>query len=96
MVQLIPVHPKTPSCLASFKSRLVLPFWCLLTQVVLLSSSCSSSISSIRSVEKPAPSVHRESFLQQLEKQVKRNWLLEMKLAFQLVYVIIIIINRFV
>ena len=35
MVQLMPVHPKTPSCLASFKSRLVLPFWCWLTQVVL-------------------------------------------------------------
>ena len=27
MVQLMPVHPKTPSSLASFKSRLVLPFW---------------------------------------------------------------------
>ena len=28
-------HPKTPSSLASFKSRLVLPFWYRLTQVVL-------------------------------------------------------------
>ena len=27
MVQLMPLHPKTPSPLASFKSRLVLPFW---------------------------------------------------------------------
>ena len=27
-------HPKTPSSLASFKSRLVLPFWYRLTQVV--------------------------------------------------------------
>ena len=27
MVQLMPMHPKTPSSLASFKSRLVLPFW---------------------------------------------------------------------
>jgi len=27
MVQLMPLHPKTPSSLASFKSRLVLPFW---------------------------------------------------------------------
>ena len=35
MVQLIPVHPKTPTSLASFKSRLVLPFWYRLTQVVL-------------------------------------------------------------
>jgi len=29
-------HPKTPSYLASFKSRLVLPFWYQLTQVVLV------------------------------------------------------------
>jgi len=36
MVQLMPLHPKTPSSPASFKSRLVLPFWYLFTQVVLL------------------------------------------------------------
>ena len=39
-------HPKTPSSLASFKSRLVLPFWYRLIQVVLekkLLSGCSSS-----------------------------------------------------
>ena len=35
MVQLMPLHRKTPSSLASFKSRLVLPFWYWLTQVVL-------------------------------------------------------------
>jgi len=35
MVQLIPLHPKTPTSLASFKSRLALPFWYRLTQVVL-------------------------------------------------------------
>ena len=35
MVQLMPLHPETPSSLASFKSRLVLPFWYWLTQVVL-------------------------------------------------------------
>ena len=35
MFQLMPLHPKTPSSLASFKSRLVLPFWYQLTQVVL-------------------------------------------------------------
>jgi len=35
MVQLMPLHPKTPSSLASFKSRLFLPFWYGLTQVVL-------------------------------------------------------------
>ena len=34
-VQLMPLLPKTPSSLASFKSRLVLPFWYQLTQVVL-------------------------------------------------------------
>jgi len=27
MVQLMPLHPETPSALASFKSRLGLPFW---------------------------------------------------------------------
>jgi len=31
----MPLHPKTPSSLASFKSKLVLPFWYRLTQVVL-------------------------------------------------------------
>jgi len=35
MVQLIPLHPKTLSSLASLKSRLVLPFWYRLSQVVL-------------------------------------------------------------
>ena len=35
MVQLMPLHPQTPSSLASFKSRLVLPFWYRLAQVIL-------------------------------------------------------------
>jgi len=35
MVRLMPLHPKTLSSLASFKSRLVLPFWYQLTEVVL-------------------------------------------------------------
>jgi len=35
MVQLTPLDPKTPPSLASFKSRLVLPFWYRLTQVVV-------------------------------------------------------------
>jgi len=35
MVQLMPLHPKTPSSLASFKFRLVLPFWYRLTEVFL-------------------------------------------------------------
>jgi len=54
MVQLMPLHSKNPSSLASFKSRLVLPFWYWLTQVVMekrplngCSSSSSSSSSSI-------------------------------------------------
>jgi len=58
MVQLMPQHPKTPSSLASFKSRLVLPFWYLLKQVVLekiplngCSSSSSSSSSSIQDLQ---------------------------------------------
>jgi len=42
----MPPHPKTPSSLASFKSRLVLLFWYRLTQVVLEKRPlnwCSSS-----------------------------------------------------
>ena len=35
MVQLMPLYPQTPSSLASYKSRLVLPFWYWLTQAVL-------------------------------------------------------------
>ena len=35
MVQLMPLHPKIPSSLALFTSRLVLPLWYWLTQVVL-------------------------------------------------------------
>ena len=35
MVQLMPLHPETPSSIASFQSRLVLPFWHRLTQIVL-------------------------------------------------------------
>jgi len=35
MVQLMPLHPRTPSFLALFKSRLVLPSWYQLTPVVL-------------------------------------------------------------
>ena len=35
MVQLMLLHPETPPSLASFKSRLVLPFWYPLIQVVV-------------------------------------------------------------
>ena len=48
MAQLMPLHPKTSSFLASFKSRLVLPFRYRLTQVVLEKrplNGCSSSSS---------------------------------------------------
>ena len=34
-VQLMPLHPKTRSSLALFKSRLASPFWYRLTEVVL-------------------------------------------------------------
>ena len=46
-------HPRTPSSLASFKSRLVLLFWCQLTQVVLekrLLNGCSGGGSNSSSV----------------------------------------------
>jgi len=46
VVLLMLLHPKTPSSLASFKSRLVLPFRFRLTQVVLEKrplNGCSSS-----------------------------------------------------
>jgi len=50
LVQLMPLHPKTPSYVACFKSRLVLPFWYQLTQVVLgkrlLNGCCSGHNSS--------------------------------------------------
>jgi len=35
VVQLMPLPSQTPSSLASFKSRLVLPFWYRLSQVIL-------------------------------------------------------------
>ena len=49
MVQLMPLPSQTPSSLTLFKSRLVLPFWYWLTQVVLEKgplNSCGSSSSS--------------------------------------------------
>ena len=47
----MPLHPQTPSSLASFKSRLVLPFWYRLTQTVMekmpLNRRCSQVMTSI-------------------------------------------------
>jgi len=43
MVQLMPVHPQNSSSAASFKSRLVLPFWYRLKLVVLEKRQLNSS-----------------------------------------------------
>jgi len=56
----MPLYPRTPSSLASFTSRLVLPFWYRLTQVVVEKrplNGCSSSSSSCSS----GSSRHRHS-----------------------------------
>ena len=76
MVQLMPLHPKTPSSLASFKSRLVLPFWYRLAQVVLekrplsgCSSSSSSSSTSTKIVKKQRQNTRPRSNEQYDERQ---------------------------
>jgi len=51
MVQLMPLHPNSASSLASFKSRLVLPCWYQLTQVVVEKRP-------VVSVNKPVVSYH--------------------------------------
>ena len=54
MVQLMPLHPKTLSSLASFKSRLVLPFWHRLTQAVLEKrplNGCSSIVVTVQHID---------------------------------------------
>ena len=81
MVQLMQLHRRTPSSLASFKSRLVLPFWYQLTQVVpdkrplsgCISSSSSNSISAERTNQQAVcveiiASLHPESVLSENEK----------------------------
>jgi len=50
LVQLMPLHPKTPLFLASFKSRLVLPFWYQFTQGVVLEKRPLIGYSSSRCV----------------------------------------------
>jgi len=63
MVQLMPLHPQTPSSLvslASFKSRLVLPFWYQLTQVVLEKRPLDMSAVNIRCCEKKMKQLLRE------------------------------------
>jgi len=69
MVQLMPLHPQTPSSLASFKSRQVLPFWYRLTQVVLEKRSlnrCSSSSNRLTSIS-ALPEETRET-------QIENSW----------------------
>ena len=53
----MPLHPKTPSSLASFKSRMVLSFWYRITQVVMEKEAVKwlSSSSSSKSTEKKLP-----------------------------------------
>ena len=53
MVQLMPLHLKIPSSIASFKSGLVLPFWYWITQVVVVLekmplNGCSNSSLSVK------------------------------------------------
>ena len=58
IIQLTPLHPKTPSCLALFKSRLVLPVWYQLTQVVLEKRplhGCSSSVVAVVNLHSKRP-----------------------------------------
>jgi len=43
VVQLMPLHPKTPSSLAALKSWLVLPFWYWLTQANLERGHCTGA-----------------------------------------------------
>ena len=53
MVQLMPLHPKTPSMpttLASFKSRQILPFWYWLTQAVLVKRPLKNLIGVVAAV----------------------------------------------
>ena len=45
MVQLMPLHPETASSLASFKSRLVLPYWYRLTQGLSWKRGCYNGCS---------------------------------------------------
>ena len=47
MVQLMPLPSQAPPSLASFKSRLVLPFWYRLTQVVLEKRPLNGSSSTV-------------------------------------------------
>jgi len=72
MVQLMPLHPKTPSFLASFKSRLGLPFWYRLTKGVLEKrplNGCSSSYNNniLRWIRLPKNYVNKTSNTQTLE-----------------------------
>jgi len=64
-VQLMPLHPKTPSTLASFKSRLVLLFWYRITQVVLENRPLTGVVVAVAGLRgsKPAPTGATEDII---------------------------------
>jgi len=57
MVQLMPLHPKTSSSPVEFKSRLVLPFWYWLSQVILEKRPLNGQLGSYFSARKVVPCV---------------------------------------
>jgi len=68
MVQLMLLHPKTASSLASFKSRLVSPFWCRPTQAVLEKRPLNGCI--MLSVSKSTVFVEEESVDYRIRNQL--------------------------
>jgi len=84
-VQLMPLPSQTPSSLASFKSRLVLPFWYRLTQVVpekrslhgCSSSSSSSEYSAVISklVQKLSDTAVMQSAIKSLTHRLQYSWI---------------------
>ena len=78
MVKLMPLHPQTPSSLASFKSRLVLPFWYLLTQLSWekkpLNGCSSSSSSDLVAICQRELKSWLIDWLVQLDKKADKHW----------------------
>ena len=81
MVQLMLLHPQTPSSLALFKSRLVLPFWYRLVHVVLekrpLNGCSSSSVVLCRSISAVG---HRLSMITDSQRSLRviSKWFLSL------------------